>query len=45
LGWIEQLRPSRSVLTHMSHHTDYRTIEAKLPPGVVPAHDGMVIEI
>jgi phosphoribosyl 1,2-cyclic phosphate phosphodiesterase len=45
LSWIERLRPGRSVLTHMSHHTDYRTIKAKLPNGVEPAYDGLVLEV
>lgn len=44
LGWIERLRPRRAVLTHMNHEVDYATWAAKLPPGVVPAHDGLVLE-
>ena len=45
LDWIQRLRPERAVLTHMSHHTDYRTLAGKLPHGVEPAYDGMVIEV
>ncbi len=44
LGWIERLRPRRAVLTHMSHEVDYAAWAAALPPGVVPAHDGLVLE-
>lgn len=44
LGWIEALRPRRAVLTHMSHEVDYASWAAKLPAGVVPAHDGLVLE-
>jgi phosphoribosyl 1,2-cyclic phosphate phosphodiesterase len=43
LGWIERLRPERAVLTHMSHHTDYQTLIGKLPPGVEPAYDGLIL--
>ncbi len=45
LGWIERLGPKRAVLTHMSHELDYRDLAARLPGGVEPAVDGMVIEI
>ena len=45
LEWIARLAPERAVLTHMSHHTDYASLAAKLPDGVEPAYDGMVIEI
>ena len=45
LAWIERLRPRRSVLTHMSHRLEYTALAARLPAGVEPAHDGMVLEI
>jgi phosphoribosyl 1,2-cyclic phosphate phosphodiesterase len=45
LEWIARVRPERAVLTHMSHHTDYRTLAGKLPDGVEPAYDGMVLDI
>lgn len=44
LGWIARVKPERAYLTHMNHMMDYATIAAKLPPGVLPAHDGLVIE-
>ncbi|MGD9535828.1 MAG: MBL fold metallo-hydrolase [Alphaproteobacteria bacterium] len=44
LGWIERVKPRLAVLTHMSHQFDYETLRAELPDGVVPGHDGMVIE-
>ena len=34
LGWVEALRPRRTVLTHMSHDLDYATLRRTLPPGV-----------
>jgi phosphoribosyl 1,2-cyclic phosphate phosphodiesterase len=44
LGWIARVKPERAYLTHMNHMMDYASIAAKLPPGVWPAHDGLVIE-
>lgn len=44
LGWIERMRPRRAVLTHLNVDIDYDELAAKLPPGVVPAFDGMVLE-
>lgn len=43
LGWIERVKPERAWLTHMDHNLDYATLRAKLPPHVLPAHDGLVI--
>ncbi|WP_445678467.1 MBL fold metallo-hydrolase [Radicibacter daui] len=44
LGWIGELKPRLSYLTHMSHHMDYRTLMDRLPAGIEPAYDGLVIE-
>lgn len=44
LGWIERLKPRRAVLTNLHIDMDYRTLLAELPDGVVPGHDGMVLE-
>ncbi|MGG7644227.1 MBL fold metallo-hydrolase [Rhodovulum sp. YNF3179] len=45
LEWIESARPRRAVLTNMHVDLDYATVAAETPDHVVPAHDGMVIEI
>jgi phosphoribosyl 1,2-cyclic phosphate phosphodiesterase len=45
LGWVERVGPRLAYLTHMNHEVDYATWRAKLPDGVEPAHDGLVIEI
>jgi phosphoribosyl 1,2-cyclic phosphate phosphodiesterase len=45
LAWIRDLAPRRAVLTHMSHEVDYAAWAAKLPAGVEPAHDGLVLEV
>jgi phosphoribosyl 1,2-cyclic phosphate phosphodiesterase len=44
LEWIEKIKPERAYLTHLSHHMDYDTLVRRLPAGVLPAHDGLVIE-
>jgi phosphoribosyl 1,2-cyclic phosphate phosphodiesterase len=45
LSWIEAVRPRRAFLTHMNHEVDYMDWAARLPPHVLPAHDGLVIEV
>ncbi len=44
LAWIERVKPKRAVLTHLSERLDYDTLRARLPDGVEPAYDGMVVE-
>jgi phosphoribosyl 1,2-cyclic phosphate phosphodiesterase len=45
LDWIARLRPRLAVLTNMHNDLDHATLEAELPPGVIPAHDGLTLEI
>ena len=44
LEWIARVKPERAYLTHMNQMMDYDTILDKCPPGVWPAHDGLVLE-
>ncbi len=44
LSWIERMAPRQGVLTHLHIEIDYDELAAKLPPNVVPAYDGMVLE-
>ena len=44
LEWIEALKPRHAVLTNMHSDLDYNELRARLPQGVEPAYDGMVIE-
>ena len=44
LAWIDRVQPERAYLTHMNHTMDYTAVAAKLPKGVWPAYDGLVIE-
>jgi phosphoribosyl 1,2-cyclic phosphate phosphodiesterase len=45
LAWIAEVRPKRAILTHMNHEMDYLDLKKRLPAGVEPAYDGMVLEI
>jgi phosphoribosyl 1,2-cyclic phosphate phosphodiesterase len=45
LDWVKQLRPRRTVLTHMGPAMDYRSLLRDLPPGIEPGFDGMVLEV
>ena len=45
LAWIEHVKPRRAILTHMDRQLDYRQLAARLPPGVEPGQDGLVIEL
>lgn len=40
---IERVQPKRAYLTHISHRLDHATMNAKLPPGVELAYDGLRI--
>jgi len=44
LQWIKRIKPERAYLTHMDQSVDYAALAAKLPKGVWPAYDGLVIE-
>ncbi len=45
LGWIEQYRPARAILTHMDQSMDYRSLSAVLPETVEPGYDGLVVTL
>jgi len=40
-----KLKPRLTVLTHMGHELDYDTLSKELPESVVPAYDGMELEL
>lgn len=35
----------RTYLIHLTHETSHAELEAELPPGVMPAYDGLVVEV
>lgn len=45
LEWIAKYQPAQAVLTHMDWSMDYESLAKNLPAGVVPAYDGMEIEL
>lgn len=45
LGWVERLKPRRTVLTHMGVDMDWAWMQAHLPAGIEAAYDGMVLDI
>ncbi len=45
LAWIDRIKPRRAILTHMNHELEYHELKDRLPAGVEPGYDGMVLEI
>ena len=45
LAWIERFKPRRAVITNMTADLDYEVLRQSLPDGVVPAYDGMRLEV
>ncbi len=45
LDWIDRLKPELAVLTNMHIDLDYGTLRQELPEGVIPAYDGLKLEI
>lgn len=45
LDWVAQLKPKRTLLTHMDNSMDYDRLVGELPEGVEPAYDGQEITL
>ena len=45
VGWLRRVGARRGILTHLSSRLDYGALAARLPDGVEPAYDGMVLDI
>jgi phosphoribosyl 1,2-cyclic phosphate phosphodiesterase len=45
LALSARLRPRRTILTHMHNDLDYAELASRLPDGVEPAYDGMVVDL
>ncbi|MDF1748765.1 MAG: MBL fold metallo-hydrolase [Alphaproteobacteria bacterium] len=45
LAWIRHLKPQQAIITNMHVDLDYRTLAHTLPLGVIPAYDGLEVEI
>ena len=42
---VEELKPKRAILTHISHELDHFELQKSTPEYIMPAFDGMVIDI
>jgi phosphoribosyl 1,2-cyclic phosphate phosphodiesterase len=45
LAVAEELKPRRTLLTHISHDLEYAEVSATLPSGVEMAYDGLVVPL
>ncbi|AWN43412.1 MBL fold metallo-hydrolase [Methylobacterium durans] len=45
LALIEEVAPRRAILTNLHTDLDYAPLARRLPPGVVPAHDGLTATV
>jgi phosphoribosyl 1,2-cyclic phosphate phosphodiesterase len=45
LAWIGRFKPKRAVITNMHADLDYEVMRQSLPEGVIPAYDGMRLEV
>jgi phosphoribosyl 1,2-cyclic phosphate phosphodiesterase len=45
LSWIERFKPRRAIITNMHSDLDYQVLRHKLPDNVVPAYDGMRLDV
>jgi phosphoribosyl 1,2-cyclic phosphate phosphodiesterase len=43
LRWIERVKPRQAILTNFNIDIDYARLAAELPPGIVPAFDGLIV--
>jgi phosphoribosyl 1,2-cyclic phosphate phosphodiesterase len=40
-----EIGAERTYLTHISHRASHRELEGRLPPGIMPAYDGLIVEV
>jgi phosphoribosyl 1,2-cyclic phosphate phosphodiesterase len=45
LSWIDRFKPRRAVITNLHSDLDYEVLRRSLPENVVPAYDGMRLEV
>lgn len=41
----QDLGAERTYLTHLTHETGHAELEGQLPPGILPAYDGLTVEV
>lgn len=45
LFWARRIGAEHTFFTHMTHDIDYTTFAAELPADIVPAYDGLVLQV
>jgi phosphoribosyl 1,2-cyclic phosphate phosphodiesterase len=45
IGWISELKPKRTILTHLNHMMDYEEVARRCPPGVEPGYDRLTVDL
>jgi phosphoribosyl 1,2-cyclic phosphate phosphodiesterase len=45
LNWISEIKPKRTILTHMAHELDFDALQKQLPASAEVGYDGMVVLI
>jgi phosphoribosyl 1,2-cyclic phosphate phosphodiesterase len=45
LAWIARMKPRQAILTNMHSDLDYDELAARLPENVVPAYDGLRVQL
>lgn len=45
MGWVDRIKPRRTILTHMGTEMDWAWMQANLPAGIEAGYDGMVLDI
>jgi len=45
LEWIKRLGPERAVVTNLHNDLDYAALRDELPESIIPAYDGLVLEV
>ena len=43
--YAQALGAERTYLTHLTHETGHAELAGRLPPGILPAYDGLVVEV
>ena len=45
LEWIDRLKPTRAILTHLGPDLDHSVLSSELPEGVLAAYDGITFDV
>ncbi len=45
IEWFNRIKPAHCVLSHLGVGLDYQTLKARLPAGMEPAYDAMVLTV